>query len=418
MSTWKVPSLRDALADVPDSRQAQGRRYELLPVLLLCCVAVMCGARSQAAIAEWGHNYGSRWLSRLGIRRRRGPSQPTLHRIFKALDGALFERCVTRWSEQVLSACAGTDAALEVLSLDGKSLRGSARQGAAESHLLGAVSQRLGVVVAQLAVLDKSHEAAEIESLLASLVLEGRVVTCDALHTHAAVARAIIAGGGHYLLPVKDNQPVLRQDIALVFAHADELADTMTEAQTTDQHGGHIETRRLRASTALEGYLDWPGHKQVLELRRTVTRKRTARGDAKWRTPSRHSDESAPPPASCWRYGARTGRSRTGRHVPLRPDRGGRSLGGSRASLSVLLRRCEMSLVLLVLGLIGGVVALPIVSSLGGGPPPGDFASGDRLLPDPGGGHSHNHEFGLVAVGDRDARGRGFDRGSRRLALR
>ncbi len=275
MSTWKVPSLRDALADVPDSRQAQGRRYELLPVLLLCCVAVMCGARSQAAIAEWGHNYGSRWLSRLGIRRRRGPSQPTLHRIFKALDGALFERCVTRWSEQVLSACAGTDAALEVLSLDGKSLRGSARQGAAESHLLGAVSQRLGVVVAQLAVLDKSHEAAEIESLLASLVLEGRVVTCDALHTHAAVARAIIAGGGHYLLPVKDNQPVLRQDIALVFAHADELADTMTEAQTTDQHGGRIETRRLRASTALEGYLDWPGHKQVLELRRTVTRKRT-----------------------------------------------------------------------------------------------------------------------------------------------
>src|SRR5437868_12290282 len=100
MFSMRLPSLRDALADVPDFRQAQGRRYELLPVLLLCCVAVMCGARSQAAIADWGANYGTRWLARLGIGRRRGPSQPTLHRIFKALAGALLEQCVTRWAEQ------------------------------------------------------------------------------------------------------------------------------------------------------------------------------------------------------------------------------------------------------------------------------------------------------------------------------
>jgi predicted transposase YbfD/YdcC len=277
MSTWKVPSLRDALADVPDFRQAQGRRYELLPVLLLCGVAVMCGARAQAAIAEWGANYGMRWLSRLGIsrRRRRGPSQPTLHRIFKALDGVCVEQCVTCWVEQVLTACTGTDAALEALSLDGKTLRGSAQQGAAESHLLGAVSQRPGLVVAQLAVADKSHQVGEIESLLIALVLEGRVVTCEALHTHASVAQTIIAGEGDYLLPVKDHQPVLRQDMALVFGHAGRLADTITEARTTDQHGGRIETRWQRASTALEGYQDWPGDKQVLELRRTVTEKRT-----------------------------------------------------------------------------------------------------------------------------------------------
>ncbi len=274
MDTPRVPSLRDALADVPDFRQAQGRRYELLPVLLLCCVAVMCGARSQAAIAEWGQNYGTRWLTRLGIHRQRGPSQPTLHRIFKSLDGLCLEHCVTRWVEQVMAAHATTQTAPEVLSIDGKTLRGSARQGAPESHLLGAISQRLGVVVAQLAVTDKSHEMGQLESLLAALILEGRVVTCDALHTHARVAQTIKDRGGDYLLPVKDNQPLLRSDIALVFAHADRLADTITEAQTTDQHGGRIETRRLRASTALQGYLDWPGHRQVLELRRTVTEKR------------------------------------------------------------------------------------------------------------------------------------------------
>jgi DDE_Tnp_1-associated len=138
MDTRRVPSLRDALADVPEFRQAFGRRYELLPVLLLCCVAILCGARSQSAIAEWGSNYGVRWLARLGIKRRRGPSQPTLHRIFKGLDHESLEQAVSGWVEQVVRADPPPPAALEGLALDGKSLRGSAGQGAPQSHLVSA----------------------------------------------------------------------------------------------------------------------------------------------------------------------------------------------------------------------------------------------------------------------------------------
>ena len=273
----RLPSLKDALAEVPEFRQAQGRRYELWPILLLCCVAVMCGARSQSAIAEWGENYGTRWLARLGIHRRRGPSQPTLHRIFKGLDCACLEQCVTGWAEAVLAACRAPADVLEALAIDGKTLRGSARQGAAESHLVSALSHRLGVVVAQLGVASKSHELGHLEPLLDALVLSGRVLTADALHTHAAVAQAVLERGGDYLLPVKENQPLLREDIALVFAHRAGLADTITTAQTTDGHGGRVEERRLSASTALRDYLQWPGHAQVLELRRQVTEKRTGK---------------------------------------------------------------------------------------------------------------------------------------------
>lgn len=276
MPTQRVPSLRDALAEVPDFRQAQGRRYELLPVLLLSCVAVMCGARSQSAIAEWGANYGTEWLHRLGIRRRRAPSQPTLHRVFKGLDCAALERAVSGWAEQVL-ACEAEACGLEAFAIDGKTLRGSAGRGAPQSHLISALSHRLGTVMAQLGVADKSHELGHLGPLLDALVLEGRVVTADALHTHRDVAQRIIAAGGDYLLPVKDNQPLLREDIALVFAHATTLADTITTAQATDAHGDRIETRRLRASTALLDYTDFPGHQRVLELRRAVTNKRTAK---------------------------------------------------------------------------------------------------------------------------------------------
>ena len=81
--------------------------------------------------------------------------------------------------------------------------------------------------------------------------------------------------GTDYLLPVKENQACLREDIALVFNQAKLLADTITEARSLDQHGGRIEERRLRASTALAGYTDWPGHSQVLEIERTITEKAT-----------------------------------------------------------------------------------------------------------------------------------------------
>jgi DDE_Tnp_1-associated len=46
-------SLLRALADVPDPRKARGRRHGLQSVLLLAVGAVLAGARSYAAIAQW-----------------------------------------------------------------------------------------------------------------------------------------------------------------------------------------------------------------------------------------------------------------------------------------------------------------------------------------------------------------------------
>ncbi len=39
---------------------------------------------------------------------------------------------------------------------------------------------------------------------------------------------------------------------------------------TLDKHGGRVERRVLRTTTALNGYLGWPGVAQVRLLKRTV----------------------------------------------------------------------------------------------------------------------------------------------------
>ena len=149
------------------------------------------------------------------------------------------------------------------MALDGKTLRGSKKRGAADAHLLAALSHRLGVVLGQVAVEDKTNEIGAAGAFLLTLVLAGRVITADALLAQRALAQVIIARGGVYLLAVKGNQLGLRGDIELLFADPD-LAAGQAMAETVSQHGGRVETRRLAASPALAGDSDFPGLRQVL----------------------------------------------------------------------------------------------------------------------------------------------------------
>ena len=155
---------------------------------------------------------------------------------------------------------------MQGIALDGKTLRGSAHDQVPGQHLLSAVAHEWGLVLAQQAVAGKTNEITVAPSLLSGLILEGRLVTADALLTQRDIAATIIARHGDYLLAVKENQPTLAADIRDVFAARTLLADTIQEAYEVRLVGGRIEERALQASTALMGYTPWPGLAQVLEV--------------------------------------------------------------------------------------------------------------------------------------------------------
>lgn len=275
MDDTTVPALAEYLAQIPEYRARRGVQHPLLALLLLVCLATLCGARGQSAIADWGEHHGRPWLRRLGFTKGRAPSQPTLSRLFQQIPYKTVEAALGRWAEQALRCCPAPPGALEGVALDGKTLRGSKRQGAVDAHLLAAFSHRLGVTLGQVGVPDKTNEIGAATEFLLTLALEGRIVTADALLTQREVARTILAGGGDYLLVVKENQPTLHADIAASFAPDADDTGRLGSATTVTQHGGRIECRTLTASAALVGYSDWPGLRQALKVERRVVRKAT-----------------------------------------------------------------------------------------------------------------------------------------------
>lgn len=130
------------------------------------------------------------------------------------------------------------------------------------------------MTLGQVAVADKTNEITAIQELLSGLFITGRIISVDALLTQREVAQTIIEQGGDYLMVVKGNQPALREEIEAVFAEREQPCEEMRQAETLESGHGRIEARRLRASTVLSGYSDWPGMQQVCQIQRWVTIKR------------------------------------------------------------------------------------------------------------------------------------------------
>jgi DDE_Tnp_1-associated len=204
-------SLAGALAAVPDPRRPYGWRPDRAPlplvgVLQLAVAAMLCGARSLYAVAQWGRERVEEdpaALAPLGLPAGRSPSVATLHRVFKGLDATAFERALGRWL-----AASGVDPA-EAVALDGKTLRGIHGDAVPGVHLVAAFAHRAGAVLAQAPSPGKGRELAAVKTLLEEEGVAGRVVAGDALLAQRDVCLRIVAGGGAYLLPVDENQPAL-----------------------------------------------------------------------------------------------------------------------------------------------------------------------------------------------------------------
>ena len=213
-------SLADALAAIPEARRPYGwspgrSPLPLAGMLQVAVAAMLCGARSLYAVAQWARERveeDPEALVPLGLPAGRHPSVATLHRVFKRLDVVAFERAVGAWLERT-----GVQR-VSALAIDGKALRGIHGDRVPGVHLVAAYAHEAGSVLAQVAAPGKGHELAAAATVLETVALKGRVVTADALVTQRARCDQIVEREGDYVFPVDANQPALRSEVEEAFS--------------------------------------------------------------------------------------------------------------------------------------------------------------------------------------------------------
>ena len=217
-------SLLTFLATVPDPRSAHGRRHPLPAMLAAVCCAILCGARGFKPIAQWLHDQDIALAHALGFTRK-PPRWGAFRKLLVALNAAAFEDALARWAEAALAGSpGGANDGLEPVALDGKSVRGSIGRHEGAVHLLSVMAQRCGLTLRQAEVATQTNEHKAALGLLKGLVLEGRVVTGDAMFCQRDLCAQVVRDGGHYFVVVKDNQPELLRDIEDAFARAADAA--------------------------------------------------------------------------------------------------------------------------------------------------------------------------------------------------
>ena len=259
------PGFLQAFEGLEDPR-SRACPHPLDELLLVVLCAITSGAESWVTVVEWGSmklDWLRRWLPFAnGI-----ASHDTFSRVFSLLDAKRFEACFLGWMQQLCPALQG-----QLVSIDGKSVRGSHDAGLGMTHLVSAWHHSAGLVLGQVRTEAKSNEITAIPELLDALDLRGTTVTLDAVGCQRAIVEKIIEKKADYLIAVKNNQPTLAQEVESLFADVEaSMRDGRLQQDITlDKAHGRIETRQCVVAhdvSALAEAGHWPGLRSAVMIK-------------------------------------------------------------------------------------------------------------------------------------------------------
>lgn len=263
----------DALED--PRKKSINFRHPLKTILFITVVCSLCGSNDWETIVIQA-NAMKEWLSKFVDMSNGVPCVRTFIRLFNVLQPESLNKVLLTVAKSL-----GNKVESEVISFDGKTMRGTAslENGLKAVHMLNAWSHERGICIGHMKVDDKSNEIPAVPQLMELLDLKGTIITADAMNTQKKTASKAIELGADYVLPVKENQAGLLEEVELLFKDAQNKKFQGIDAdnfETAEKGHGRVEVRTYISMDASElpSTEEWMGLKSVGK----VMRERTLKG--------------------------------------------------------------------------------------------------------------------------------------------
>jgi hypothetical protein len=190
----EAPHLLAYLATISDPRGRRGRRHPLVAILATAAAAVLGGARSMAAIAEWAADAPQLVRVALGARRDAPahwvvPSEATIHRALARLDAEALAEVIGAWLAD--RDCPDQRRRRRAVAVDGKTLRAPGVMATPFTCWPPWSTPPVGCWPNAPSTAPPARCPAS-SRCWPTWDLAGAVVTADALHAHAEAAQFLV----------------------------------------------------------------------------------------------------------------------------------------------------------------------------------------------------------------------------------
>ena len=224
-----------------DSRDERGKKYKLIDILIMTIYGLLCGLKDFTNIADF-MKLKEDYFTKLLNLENGTPSHDCLSDLYASIDPKQFMKIFIEWTKDILEKKTG-----KKISIDGKAIKSATDKinNGNIPYIVSAFIGEIGLSMGKVKVDDKSNEITAIPELLDLLDIEGATITIDAIGTQEDIVNKIVNKGGHYVLPVKDNQRILKKEIKSQFDSYNNLLGNpeVFHKSTVDKDHGRIEER-------------------------------------------------------------------------------------------------------------------------------------------------------------------------------
>ena len=264
---------------VKDPRQQPKVKHLLSEVLFMTVLAVIAGADDFNEIAEYAEKKQS-WLKTFLTLPGGLPSHDTFNRVICMIDARQFQESFIDWMHDIRNSLPGLPGD-DVICVDGKTVcnSGNNTDDRKAIHMVSALASKYGLVLGQQKCYEKSNEITAIPALLKMLLVEGSIITIDAMGCQKNIAKTIRSKKADYILAVKANQGNLYNEILDMFEKVKkpEFAHFVHSVDNQlDKDHGRIESRQCVSIENL-GWLfeiqQWEDARSISKITATVIRK-------------------------------------------------------------------------------------------------------------------------------------------------